>query len=53
MNASPYFRYYAAFALILMLALLMQVQAHATPSAQPTEEVATSVSCVNLSKLIV
>lgn len=31
MNASPYFRYYAAFVLIMVLALLLRVQAHAAP----------------------
>jgi hypothetical protein len=42
MNASPSFRYYAAFALILMLALLMQVQAHAAPAARPRNVLVTS-----------
>ncbi|MGI4864667.1 MAG: hypothetical protein ACRYFZ_12155 [Janthinobacterium lividum] len=37
MNASPHFRYYAAFALILMLVLMLRVQASPGSAAQPDE----------------
>ena len=49
MNVNPDFRYYTAFALILMLVLLLRVQSHPDSAGQPVEDVAASQLVVNTS----
>jgi hypothetical protein len=42
MNATPRFRYYAAFVLILMLVLMLQVQVQPTGTSEQVEQATTS-----------
>jgi hypothetical protein len=49
MNVNPDFRYYTAFALILMLVLLLRVQSHPDAATQPVEDAAASQLVVSTS----
>jgi len=49
MNVNPDFRYYAAFALILLLVLLLRVQSHPDAATQPVEDAAVGQLVVNTS----
>ena len=49
MNVNPHFRYYAAFALILMLVLMLRVQASPESVTQPDQAAAASQLAASIS----